>query len=262
VHLEQTVSERTQELHISNEKLRQAIHELDSFIYRTAHDIRGPLARLMGLCHVAILDVEDTKALDYFDKLNANAHNLDYILNRLSTVYEINHSDLHPVVIDFAKLQRDLEEKIRFAEGFHSVQYHVEISPDIQYQTDHDLLLFIIRNLLENAIKFQNPQNKVSFVLLKIRKNQKNLVVQVIDNGIGINPEDAPRIFDLFSRAAGQHQSVGMGLYMVKQAASKLHGTVALIERPKGITEFRVVLPFSRQASIGQQSQPVKTFSV
>jgi len=241
--LEETVQQRTRELYVSNQKLSQAIHELDSFIYRTAHDIRGPLARLMGLCYVATMDVKDAKAQDYLEKLNAQAYNLDYILTRLSTVYEMNHSQIKPQRIDFNKLQTDVQAKLPFMKNYERIRFQVEMEKGLVCRSDYDLLLFIICNLLENAIKFQKQSYLPSVVLLKIRSRPGRLVIDVIDNGIGIHPEEASLIFDMFSRAAGKHNSVGMGLYMVKKGVEKLGGHITLADHPTGLTDFRIEIP-------------------
>ncbi len=253
-HLELTVQTRTLELYISNEKLQQAIHELDSFIYRTAHDIRGPLARLLGLCGIAAIDVEDVNALNYFEKLNFEAHHLDYILIRLSTVYEINHSEVKYEAIDFHQLKADLDEKLRFVEGFSTIHYQVDIAAPIHCHSDYKLLLFIVRNLLENGIKFQNRKSpKESHVVLKVEVQDERLLIRVMNNGIGISPEDAPLIFNMFSRAASKHKSAGMGLYMVKRSVEKLQGTIFLVNNSNGFTEFRVELPLhTRTESVPQ----------
>ncbi|MES2730496.1 MAG: 7TM diverse intracellular signaling domain-containing protein [Bacteroidota bacterium] len=241
--LELTVHERTGELVQSKEQLEQAILELDSFIYRTAHDIRGPLARLMGLSHIATLDVQDTVSLTYFEKLNSEAYNLDYILSRLSTVYEINHAEVKATTIDFAKLTADLRAKISFIEGFDRIAFQVEVEDNIVCHSDAALLLFIVRNLLENAIKFQNKKETQPYVFLRIGTQADKLVIQVMDNGIGISSEEAPRIFDMFSRTASKHKSAGMGLYMVRRGVEKLNGSITLADSATGLTNFQVEIP-------------------
>ncbi|MBC7921954.1 MAG: GHKL domain-containing protein [Ferruginibacter sp.] len=243
LHLEFTVQARTLELNVSNEKLRQAIYELDSFIYRTAHDIRGPLARLLGLCGVASLDVEDPSALVYLEKLHFEARNLDYILGRLSAVYEISDADVRREAIDFGKLKADLRASIGFVENLGNVRLRIDLAENIACQSDYALLLFIVRNLLENAVKFRKETAEGSYVYLQIGTQGEALVIRVVDNGIGIDPDDAPLIFNLFSRAAVKHKTAGMGLYMVKRGVEKLDGTIALADTTAGLTEFRVSIP-------------------
>jgi len=75
--LETRVDERTKELNDSNDALKKVNGEMDNFIYKTSHDIRGPLASLKGICNVAIMDVNDTTALGYLKKLDNTAEKLN-----------------------------------------------------------------------------------------------------------------------------------------------------------------------------------------
>lgn len=110
LELEKEVEERTVELVEANESLTKVNDELDNFIYKTSHDIRGPLANLKGICNVAMMDVKDKMALDYFDKLDASAARLNAILSRLLIINQINHSILKAEPIDFnAQIEEVLE---------------------------------------------------------------------------------------------------------------------------------------------------------
>src|SRR5690606_6179765 len=102
-NLERMVDARTIELQVANEALKRVNDELDNFIYKTSHDIRGPLASLKGMCNVAIMDVKDPLALDYFNKLDATAEKLNTILTRLLIINQINNSSASHELIDFAE---------------------------------------------------------------------------------------------------------------------------------------------------------------
>ncbi|MEM9681088.1 MAG: tetratricopeptide repeat protein, partial [Bacteroidota bacterium] len=67
--LEEKVRERTKELKEANAALMKSNTDLDNFIYKTSHDIRGPLATLQGMCNVALIDIQEQKSRDYFDKI-------------------------------------------------------------------------------------------------------------------------------------------------------------------------------------------------
>jgi signal transduction histidine kinase len=243
VRLEKTVHERTKELKQTNTELLKANRELDVFIYRTAHDIKGPLARLIGLSQVALLDVQEKQAIEYLNKLNFEANYLNYLLNRLSVIHEITHAEVKWEPVDFQELIASVIGKLNQISGFNQVQIHVSVQPDICFTSDRSILSFILRNLIENAIQFRKQDAVESFITVEV-KQQKNLIImQVTDNGIGISPMDVPSIFDLFSRAAGKHKTAGMGLHMTKLSVEKLHGQIDLLPHPSGFTQFQVSLP-------------------
>src|SRR5690606_40719367 len=87
---------------------KQVLDDLDIFIYKTPHDIRGPLASLKGMCNVALMDVTDALALDYLRKLDLTAERLNSILTRLLIVNQINNSKITVSRIDFDRIVNEI----------------------------------------------------------------------------------------------------------------------------------------------------------
>jgi signal transduction histidine kinase len=243
--LESRVVERTQELHIANTNLQKAVQELDEFIYRTAHDIRGPLARLLGLNQIALLDIQDAQALDYFHKLHFEATYLNYILSRLSSIYEINHLVIRKETFDLKMMIETVFAAVRQKEISYGAVLQLRIeTPGVIY-SDYRLLQFILQNLIENAVRFQSKEEGTApYVLIKADSLEKGVQIQVLDNGVGIDPQDVPVIFDMFSRAAGKYHTAGLGLYMAKVCVEKLNGSIQLMPNTGHLTEFRIQLPY------------------
>jgi signal transduction histidine kinase len=243
--LEKAVLDRTKELRATNQRLIKSNLELDRFIYRTSHDIKGPLARLIGLSHVALLDVADKTSLVYLQKLHFEAKHLNYILSRLSTIYEINHWQMSVSTIEFGELVKQVFEKIKSVEGYHRMKLSVDVRQNLNFCSDEKLVSFILQNLAENAVFFQQKSNETTHqVQVEVKQEKSNLIIRVADNGIGILPEEAPVIFDMFSKAAHTHKTAGMGLYMARLCAQKLGGSIHLVESKPGFTEFIVSLPY------------------
>ncbi len=243
--LDNQVAEKTQDLFMTNEALIQVNNELDNFIYRTSHDIRGPLVTLKGVCNVALLDVKDELALDYLGKLDATSGKLNVILTRLLIVYKINLWELEPISIDCAALVKKIidTEKINDIPTNMAIEY--EIEPDIQLVSDRFLLMLVVENLIDNAIKFYNDSTRISpFVKIRIHRQEGNKVMMsIIDNGIGVNPEDKDQIFHLFTRASDRSETGGIGLYLSKMAADRLGGQVILANTSPNGSEFHLILP-------------------
>ncbi|MDH4057626.1 MAG: tetratricopeptide repeat protein, partial [Cyclobacteriaceae bacterium] len=105
--LQREVDKATSDLKVVNASLEKANEELDNFIYKTSHDIRGPLASLKGMCNVALMDVKDPLALDYLSKLDLTAAKLNRILTRLLIINQINHTTVNPEPLDFNNIIDD-----------------------------------------------------------------------------------------------------------------------------------------------------------
>ncbi|MCG8385615.1 MAG: tetratricopeptide repeat protein, partial [Cytophagales bacterium] len=106
--LEEKVKERTKELKDTNAALLKSNTDLDNFIYKTSHDIRGPLATLQGMCNIALMDIEEPKSVDYFEKIGRTADRLNEILSKLLVINQINNSLITSNPIDVKRLIKDI----------------------------------------------------------------------------------------------------------------------------------------------------------
>lgn len=239
------VEKKTADLAKANSSLKQVNDELDNFIYKTSHDIRGPLASLKGMCNVALMDVTDPTALDYLRKLDATAERLNTILTRLVIINQINNSKLTIEHIDFDGIVSDvllLERKKGVPQELLIIP---QIDRDATIESDKELVRIVLENLIDNAIKFYNDSDRVkSFVKIYINSMPKGgVIVRVIDNGIGISESSPGKLFQMFSRASERSETGGIGLYITKTATEKIGGKVGLLTTPEGYTEFYVIFP-------------------
>jgi signal transduction histidine kinase len=242
--LDRQVERKTVDLEKVNLSLKQVNDELDNFIYKTSHDIRGPLASLKGMCNVALMDVQDEVALDYLRKLDATAERLNAILTRLLIINQINNSKLSVSQIDFHRIVHDviLLEKKKGLPSKISIRKVVEDGTEVH--SDKELVRIVLENLIDNAIKFYNDNERIqSFVEVNVVKVPEGVKVRVIDNGIGISESNPGKLFQMFFRASERSEIGGIGLYIVKTATAKIGGKVGLLTTPEGYTEFYVTLP-------------------
>jgi len=242
--LDKKVEEKTHALAESNMALKQSNKELDTFIYRTSHDIRGPLASLLGLSEVAMIDIKDKEALGYFEKLSYTAKNLNQILSRVLDITQIKNSAQFGEEIDFHSIIEDVQEKQQNYTHFEHVDFKYVVDKDLGFQCDPYLVTTILNNLVDNSYKFYNSSNRIdSFVKVDVSKYEGSILIKVIDNGIGVTGNDADKIFEIFSKASERSETAGLGLYLVKLAVERLQGKVYLVENQEGLTEFNVTLP-------------------
>lgn len=246
-HLQSTVDLRTRELDVASRELRIVSLELDNFIYKSSHDIKGPLVRLLGICHVALLDVQETKAREYITMLYDSARHLNDIFDRLKTVSDINSSPINKTQIDFQKLLDKILQDLKKMEGYEGIEISTEVDSTIEYESDPFLLETIFHNMLENSIRFQKKSvEQRKFIATHVTVRNSTVVLTFTDNGIGINENAIEDIFKMFSKAALEHHNVGLGLYIVKQCVNKLEGIIRLVKNPKGYTEFQITLPWKQ----------------
>jgi signal transduction histidine kinase len=238
------VNERTKDLNLSNKALRQVNEELDNFIYKTSHDIRGPLATLKGMCNVALIDVKDPLAIDYLRKLDTTADRMNTILTRLMIVNQLNGSALEPNKIDFTEILEDIfnfERKKGLPPRF-IITY--DISDDCSIISDVAFVRIILENLIDNSIKFHNTSDRLDpFAKVSVTREGAGVRVTVEDNGIGMTPKDDKGVFQMFMRASERSEIGGIGLYLAKLASEKIGGEVNLVYSGAKGSLFEVIFP-------------------
>jgi len=234
--LEEKVRVRTEELDVANK-------ELDRFLYHASHDIRRPIATLLGLEQVFQLSGRETWQM-LFEKVSDTAHSMDSMLFKLHMAYELNRPtgersevSLHASIDDTAKIfDSDFQRR--------NIDYiHVRGIP-INFLSNKELLQVILRNIIENAISFRRPHvEERPFVRIHSSVKEGRVAIEVEDNGIGIDPKYAGRIFDLYFRGTQQSKGNGVGLYLAKKAAAMLGGTIEMQSEWGTGSVFTVHLP-------------------
>jgi len=246
--LQLEVDHQTEELQITNKVLEDVNRELDNFIYKISHDIRGPLATLKGLCVVAISDVTDAKSLDYLTKLGQTADKLNYILSRLMTINYVNNAPLNLQSVNLRlfvdsllpKWEKEIESK--------KIQLIINVEKDLILFLDEEMTKVIFENLIENAIKFAKDSTRFNpFIEIRYSQLNNKIHLHVIDNGIGLSSKDTDKVFQIFSRASEKSESGGVGLYLTKIATQKMGGFVNYRTTAEGFTEFIVTIPYLKE---------------
>ena len=239
--LNDLVSIKTKELTYINAKLTKSGKELDTFLYRTSHDIRGPIATLLGLTNLALLESKDMVTTSYLKRIDLTADRLNEIISRLTNVSQINSMPLDITPVNLYTTVNEVVEDIRNHSGIENgIHFKLDGNFPEEVKTDNILLKIILTNLLENGFKFFDPGEKESIVELKININGM-LDLNILDNGIGINPEFREKIFELFFVASDKRGS-GLGLYQAQLATQKLGGSISVTSYRKP-TSFLVRIP-------------------
>lgn len=253
--LDNRVREKTIDLVDSNTMLQDVNEELDNYIYRTAHDIRGPLVTLKGVCNVAQMDVKDPLALDYLKRLDLTAEKLNSILTRLLMVSQINHAMLVTRPVDFNMIMQEVLRKFKQLPPRMKIEYTQ--ADNVVLNSDPDLVTIVLENLVSNAIKFYNTSERVDpFIKIEIGKyDTDHVMLSVEDNGIGIEPKDRNQVFHLFVRASERSETGGIGLYLTKLSAHKLGGEIFLMHTSEKGSKFLVLFPNNLQPILSKREE-------
>lgn len=232
------------ELKQSADKLTKANKELETFIYKSSHDLRGPLSSLLGLITVAKMELKEEKTVKYLDAMTELTQKLDNVMTKLVKVMALNNMQLVLETVDMKVLLDEILHSLEFIKGFDRIKFNIDNQLNETIYTDRDSMFSIMLNLIENAVKYSRHELSDPEINVSISKDDKNnVLIKVADNGIGIEEEAKDKIFDMFYRATNKSKGSGLGLYLVKSTIEKLGGTIALVDENNMKTTFKVKIP-------------------
>lgn len=218
----------------ARKELEKAHKELDSFLYSTSHDLRSPIASVLGLTHVAKVEAKHGDSIEYFKMIEKRIKNLDEIIEDILNYSKVNKVRISIEELDFNRLVKEVMSNVKFNPGASKISFQYEESPENVVITSYNQIKIILNNLVSNAVKYHNLQVDDPFVKITFNKNGKEVIIRVIDNGSGIAEENLDQIFDMFYRASSKSEGSGLGLYIANEAALKIMGDLSVTSQ-KGV---------------------------
>jgi signal transduction histidine kinase len=232
---------RSDELHRSNA-------ELEQFAYVASHDLQEPLRKVASFCQALKSRYHgqlDERADQYIDFAVDGAQRMQTLINALLTLSRVGRGDEARVSLSLdevaAAAMRSLSAEIE-ATG---AQVLVEPLPEIS--GERTLLVSVFQNLIGNALKFRGVERPIVRVSCEQRGNE--WLLSFADNGIGIAPEYAERIFQIFQRLHTReaYEGTGIGLALCRKIAEYHGGHIWLDPTYTGGARFQLTLPMTER---------------
>jgi PAS domain S-box-containing protein len=224
------------------EELQIRNTELDNFVYKVSHDLRAPLSSIRGLVNLAQLPGNNDNPKDYLRLVGQKIEQLDHFIGDVLSHSKNLKLELKIDVVDFRKIIEKTFSDLSYLDGTGKLQKEITIQGDGFYG-DSWRLEEIFRNLVSNAIKYRKLDDTIPRIAISIMITKKAVEINFGDNGIGIDPSNLSKIFEMFYRASLQSDGSGLGLYIVKNAVDKLGGRVTAQSQPGQGTTFMITLP-------------------
>jgi signal transduction histidine kinase len=230
--MQQKKAER--ELREQNEELVKINKEMDSFIYSVSHNIRSPLVSVLGLLDLAKRDdqARDNFFAGYITMMNQSIKKLDETLKEIVDYSRNARSEIQVEILDVRQLIEQSLERLKYLAGFDIIRVQVTVVQNEPFYSDKTRLSIILCNLISNSIKYRDlnkAENKLDIHAM-VKDNVVTILIE--DNGIGIQEEILPKVFNMFFRGTEKSDGAGLGLYIAKESVNKLKGEIKLDSRP------------------------------
>ena len=230
-----------------------------TFLSNMSHDIRTPMNAIIGFTTLALSNIDDTERVkDYLAKTLASSNHLLSLINDVLDMSRIESGKIHleEVEVNLSDVLHDLKTIVSgqiFAK-------QLELYMDVMDVTDEDVycdktrLNQILLNLLSNAIKFTPAGGTVSVRVRQLAGKVRGCgqyEFRIKDNGIGMSPEFAQKIFEPFERertsTVSGIQGTGLGMAITKNIVDMMGGTIEVQTAQGKGTEFTVCVPMRAQ---------------
>jgi signal transduction histidine kinase len=220
--LEERVRERTTQLEAANK-------ELETFAYSVSHDLKAPLRGIDGYSRFLLEDYAnrlDEEGQLFVQNIRRGAEQMNTLIDDLLAYSRMERRSLHSDVQDIARLvERIVAERAEEIAG-RSATVRINLPP-LTARADPDGLAQVLRNLLDNALKFGRPGVPLE---IEIGGQVQETAIQlwVKDNGIGFDPKFHDRIFEIFQRLqrAEDYPGTGIGLAIARKAMLRMGGRI------------------------------------
>ncbi|MBW4435945.1 MAG: hybrid sensor histidine kinase/response regulator [Pleurocapsa minor GSE-CHR-MK-17-07R] len=246
--LEERVKERTTRLEELAERLRTLVEQRDSFIGMAAHDLRTPIQVVQGFTDLLLHPKTDpTEYRNFVLIIQETMHDMLNLLNNLLdiTAIESGKIQLNRNLVRIDTFVERVARDNRMLSDKKGIFLDVVLEKDLpQFRFDAQRIEQVLNNFLSNAFKFSESGSTVT---ISVRRLDGEVEFRVIDQGMGIRPDEITRIFNEFQRTSnkptGSESSTGLGLSIARKLVELHEGRIGVKSQVGKGSSFYFTLP-------------------
>lgn len=227
------------------------------FIANVSHELKTPLAILQNYgTMLQQPDLPEEKRLEYAKSVTETSRRLANLISNILKLNKLENQQIFPVKQTYNLGEQLCECLLNFENVWDEkgLEIDTDIEEDVLVETDTELLTLVWNNLFSNAIKFTEPNGKISLCL---RTEEDLAIVQISDTGCGISPEVGRHMFEKFYQGDTSHatQGNGLGLALVKRVVDIIGGDISVKSVVGKGTTFTVELRRSTNGKVETDSE-------
>ena len=225
-------------------RLEKSFDAERQFTADASHELRTPTAVIIAQAEYALQHAKADEKDEALQKILAQAQKMSRLLAQLLMLARADANKIQFEIekFDFSELAEIVLEETEQLAADKNITVKSDIEPDVEVEGDQTLLMRLLLNLLDNAVKYTGKGGEVAFTL---RKTADGVICAVRDTGCGIAPEELPKIWRRFYQSDGNRgqSGAGLGLSMVQWIANLHGGTVSVESTPGEGSTFTFTMP-------------------
>ena len=214
-------------------RLKETIDQRENFVSCLTHDLRTPLVasnRMLDLINKQAFGKVNQEQSEAISNIISSNHNMLKMLNTLLEThqYELGQRVLSFISMDLEKLIKEIVVELKPLAIAKNIELEFDCDSDISsFKGDRLELRRAITNLVANAIKFTD----IGSVRVSLAQNDLEIIINVVDTGIGISPQDQQVIFQRYHQGNHRRAGKGLGLYLTQQIINAHQGSIKVQSR-------------------------------
>jgi signal transduction histidine kinase len=259
-NLERLVRERTEKLEKTLHDLYLSKQTLTQFSYSISHNLRGPVARIMGLSMLYNQNnPADPKNTEIMKHMHTSIQGLEEVVNDLTKIIEMDYKRIPYQKVELAEelnlVLQSLSTEIEQSNAAIKSEFKSESVISVKAYINS-----ILYNLISNAIKYRSERSLIIHIESFVKEGVFYLIVS--DNGLGIDLsyDGGRKIFEFYQRGYTHVKGKGLGLYLVKTQAQSLGGEIAVESELNIGTKFIIALPLDAKIAEAKRDASQKLF--
>jgi signal transduction histidine kinase len=246
--LEQKIEQRTSDLRIANQELVNQNLVMEQFSFMTAHNLRGPVARLMGLSSLYdFANPGEPFNSEVMKRVKQSSSDLDEVIHDLTAILRIKSGIEDPIVT--LNLRETLEKilyQLHYIIEEKKIVIKNELDPNLMINGVLAYVQSVFYNVISNSLKYcdtsRSPEIKIAST-----QQKDQITVTIIDNGIGFDAEDnKEKLFRPFTRFSTTREGKGLGLYLIKIQMESMGGRVQIESKIDLGTSVILIFPLPK----------------